>query len=481
MDNSRGKRQEEVPRAAHDILRNGTEPSEPASAETIVNSKESVIYRLSETRERKVECRCGMFRGCLAKVIPPGGLVSTTFNFASVCIGAGILGLPAAANATGLIMAVLYNMLFALFTTYSLYCIAVQMEKHNFRSMESMSFHLFGPNFRYVAAAIRFTNSFGSCIAFVISVGDVFRSIMRGGNVPEFFSSKSGTLVVTSLIWLFCMLPLCIPRSVNALRYISTLAISFIVYLVVVIVVHSSKNGLAENVKNIRLSGGPDDEQVHLFGTGNEALAGPSVFLFAFLCQINSYEIYWAMPERSVSRFTLSASIAIGLCCILYVTTSIFGYLDFAGKTKGSVLLLYYPTEEPVLMVGYIGLVVKLCASYALVGLAARNTFYHMVGWNLDTLQFWKHCICATLLATASLIFGLFIPNVNTAFGFVGSLSGALSGFVIPSLFMMYGGNWSLKTVGWFHYILTYAVLVVGVILVVVGTTATIYSAASSP
>ncbi|RNE96726.1 amino acid transporter, partial [Trypanosoma conorhini] len=45
----------------------------------------------------------------LATIIPPGGMLSTVFNLASICIGAGILGLPAASNSSGVVMAIVYS------------------------------------------------------------------------------------------------------------------------------------------------------------------------------------------------------------------------------------------------------------------------------------------------------------------------------------------------------------------------------------
>ncbi|PBJ74530.1 amino acid transporter [Trypanosoma cruzi cruzi] len=407
--------------------------------------------------------------------IPPGGLLSTVFNLSSICIGAGILGLPFAANSSGLVLALVYPALIGVLTVYSLYCLAVQMERLGSRTYEGMARVLLGPGFDYVTAVLRSLNTFGGSVSFIISVGDIFKAILDNTSAPAYWKSKSGNRLLTSLLWLTVMLPLVIPRHINSLRHISAVGIVFVIYFVVMIIIHSGMHGLSENAKNLHVTGITTDEGIHLFGTGNRALDGLGVFMFAFLCQVNSFEVYWDMSDRSASRFTLCSAIAMLLCFIVYGSTAVFGYLDFGNRATVSALLLYNPVKEPEVMVAYIGLLVKLCASFPLISMATRNSLYHSVGWDPDKLAFWKHCVVVVSLAVAALLFGLFIPSINMVFGFIGSFCGGATGFLLPSIFMMYGGNWSLRSVGWAHYTITYALLFAGVIMVVFGTGATIY------
>ncbi|RNE96728.1 amino acid transporter [Trypanosoma conorhini] len=130
-------------------------------------------------------------------------------------------------------------------------------------------------------------------------------------------------------------------------------------------------------------------------------------------------------------------------------------------------------------MAAYVGVMVKLCASYPPVTMATRNSLYQCFGWDPDALPFWKHCIFVVGLAVASLLCGLFIPNINTVFGLIGALCGGISGFILPALLIMYGGNWSLRSAGFMHYTLTYLLLIAGVTMAVFGTCATIYSVVS--
>ncbi|PWU93037.1 putative amino acid transporter [Trypanosoma cruzi] len=154
--------------------------------------------------------------------------------------------------------------------------------------------------------------------------------------------------------------------------------------------------------------------------------------MFAYVCQINSYEVYWDMTDRTLTRFTLASGLGMTLCFLLYAMVSFFGYMDFGRKVDGSILLMYDPLQEPEVMVAYVGVLSKLCASYSLLFMACRNAIYHIIGWDADELPYWKHCIAVTILSTIVLFCGLFIPKIQTVLGFAGSITGGSLGFLLP-------------------------------------------------
>ncbi|CBZ29237.1 amino acid permease [Leishmania mexicana MHOM/GT/2001/U1103] len=93
----------------------------------------------------------------------------------------------------------------------------------------------------------------------------------------------------------------------------------------------------------------------------------------------------------------------------------------------------------------------------------------------VDNIPFWQHLLVVLALSVASLLCGLFIPNINTVFGFAGAISGGFIAFVFPALFVMYSGNFTVAQVGWFTYLNTYLLLICGVVGIVFGTGGTIY------
>nr|CCC94610.1 unnamed protein product [Trypanosoma congolense IL3000] len=420
---------------------------------------------------------CGPFESVtkrVAAVIPPGGVFASAFNIAATTLGAGIFGLPAAANGSGLVMALFYLLLINCMTIYSMHNLAVAAERSKAQTYEGVTFVLLGKWAAYIIAGVRAFDGFTSCIAYIISVGDIFSSILKDTNAPDFLKSNAGNRLLTSLLWLCCMLPLVIPRHIDSLRHVSTFAVSFMVYFVIVIVIHSCMNGLPENIKSVSV-GKSDDAEIILFNSGNAAIEGLGVFMFSYTCQDTAYEVYMDMKDRSIKKFVIASTIAMTMCTVLYALTVFFGYLDFGRQTTGSILLMYDPVKEPAIMVGMVGVLIKLLASYALLAMACRNALYSFTNRHVGAMPFWKHCVSVVAISVSALLFGLFIPKVNTVLGFAGSVTGGSLGYIFPALLLMYSGGFTVQKVGVVNFLSAYVLLITGVIGVVFGTGATIW------
>ncbi|KAG8339484.1 putative Transmembrane amino acid transporter protein [Trypanosoma vivax] len=408
--------------------------------------------------------------------IPSGGLVSTVFNFCALCIGAGVFSLPSASCNAGIIMTIFYLLLISSLTVYSLYCLGLLMERTGLKTYEEMAGALLGRGFHNFNGVLRAVNTFGGCVVFIKFIMGIVETTIKVSGTSGFWSTTGGSRLITFLMWLFIMLPLVIPRKIDSLRYVSTIGVSFIFYFLVVIVVHSFRHGLQQNIQNISPTY-KDSNSIVLFNSGNAAVQEIGSFMFAFLCQTNSFELYYSMAQPSANRFTLHASIAMAICVVIYMATGIFGYLDFGNSVKGSVLENYNPIDESEIMVGFLGVFIKLCVSFALLLMASRNATYSVINWDPDTVPFWKHAGVVIAIATSALLLGLFGPNLKTVILLLGSFCGGVSGFFFPALFVMYSGNWKLSTVGWFHFIMTYLVLMTGVVGISFGVVSTIYAA----
>ncbi|KPA78823.1 putative mitochondrial amino acid permease (AAT1.1) [Leptomonas pyrrhocoris] len=541
---------------------------------------------------------CGGVFQCLGQaalrvvhtIVPPGGILSGAFNMASGSIGAGILGLPSAGDSAGLVLGVIYLVIITYFSVFSMYILALAAQSTRIKSFEGMARWLFPYGnyaFSYWAAFIRWFHAFAGCVAYIISVGNCLGPIFDdakkrhpGNSAIEFFATTQGLRVLTVVIWACIMLPMVVPKHIDSLRYASAFAITFMVYFVIVVVIHSCRHGLPENAKYVMLSGNEKDDAeltvnaVFLFRTGNSVIHSVGVFMFAYVCQVNAYEIFWDFrPEiRTTKNYTWSALIGMLICGTLYILVCVFGYFDFGSENLlgKSLLLMYHPLEEADVMIAYVGVMIKLCVAYALLTIAARNSIYYMIGFQhryrnrpdaavtspvgseelaaqrssgddvvakpagasaagnavvdqdlddglaeagcgvptgkktvsqdvadevaanevdrdfednttedttyIDNIPFWKHLIVVLSLSAASLLCGLFIPNINTVFGFAGAISGGFLAFVFPALFFMYSGNFSVAQVGWFTYLNTYILLLCGVVGIVFGTGGTIYA-----
>ncbi|KAG5501415.1 hypothetical protein JKF63_03228 [Porcisia hertigi] len=407
-----------------------------------------------------------VFQKYFDRVIPYGGLLSTGLTLASSSIGAGIIALPFAFNASGLVMGIVYMIGIAHLTVYSYYLLGQAGTKTGLRNYEQIVRTLLGPGADYFLAFCMWLLSFGGEVSYMISVKDILTAFAEDSDkTPALLQNIWGLRLLTTLVWLVFMLPLCLPKEINSLRYFSCAAVVFIVYFVIAMVVHSAQHGLRADPR----------PEIRLVTTGNEAVAGMATFMFAFLSQLNAYESYAEMAKPTPLRLTIASALSVAIVFVLYFFAGLFGYLDFGDVIKGSALKQYHPVKDPMMGVGYAGLLFKLCVGFGLHMIPVRDAIYHCVHVDVRAIAWWKNaCVCGTM-ALLALIAGLFIPNIKVAFGLVGGFSGGFIGFIYPSLMVMYAGNWSLSSVGWFHYLTTYCLLIVGVFGVVWGTAASIY------
>ncbi|EPY24488.1 amino acid transporter aATP11 [Strigomonas culicis] len=308
---------------------------------------------------------------------------------------------------------------------------------------------------------------FGGAVGYVIAVGNVIEALFKHDGVPEYLQGSSGRKCIVSGIWLLFMLPLVLPKQVNSLRYASAVGVCFIVFFVICVVIHSAMNGLKNGL--------PKD--LVMVSTGNSGISGLSLFMFAYLCQVNIFRITAEAKRPTVGRLTLQATLACSVCGVMYLLVGLFGYFDFGSSLTGNALSYYDPYASPMFFVCFIGFIIKLCAAFSLNMLACRSAFFSLVNWDVVTLPYWKHTLVSVPFAIGALILGLFVPDINVVFGFVGSLCGGFIGFVFPALFIMYSGNWNWKTAGPVQFVSTYFLLICGVIGIVWGTGSTVYDA----
>jgi len=304
-------------------------------------------------------------------------------------------------------------------------------------------------------------------IAYVISMRDLISPFFASdSNASSFLRDESGTRLLVSVVWLVGMLPLSLPKEINSLRYVSAFGVCSVVFLVIAMVSHALTNGMKTR----------DLSTLEYVRTSNEAIVGASVFMFAFLCQTNAFEVYSEMEDASPAKLSHVTAYSMSGCCALYIIAGFFGYADFGNDVEDAVLKNYHPRTQPMFAISFAGLAVKLCVAFALCALPARDTIFYMLNMgHYQVVETKKRVLVCGTLSVAALLLGLFIPNITVVFGLLGSFSGSIIGFIFPALFVIYSGDWGISTVGVADYLATWLLLLSGVGVLIFGTSASIY------
>lgn len=404
-------------------------------------------------------------RHVLERLVPPGGLIASAFTLGSSTLGAGILGVSAAFNMMGLVTAIIVLVVITALTIVSLWLLARCAQITGCRTYESAARAIFGKGPDYLVAVFMCLQCLGGGVSYIITLGDLLTPIFDESSVPSFLRTKSGKRLITSMIWLVCILPLCLPKRIDSLRHSSLIGVTMVIFFVICVIVDSGEH-LHDN-------GWRSD--VRFFNSGNSVVEGLGTLMFACLVQMNAFQVYFEMDKPSPLRMARNSTVAMCGCGILYCLTGIFGYARFGPQVTSSILLMYQPRRNHVFWVAYFGIVLKVCVAFALHQLPLRDAIYHFLRWDVYRMPWWKNCLCCTFFAFVILIIGLFVPNINIVFGLVGSLCGGFIGYIFPAIMIMYTGNWTLKKIGWLEWSATYLLLITGVIAAVFGTVATIY------
>lgn len=397
-------------------------------------------------------------------VVPYGGILASGLTLASSSIGAGIISLPHACQTAGIAMCIVYLVAVGALTILSYVLLGEAGKCTGLRNYAQVTQALMGTGSNYFLCFCLWFLSFGAEVSYVISLGDVLKGFLENGSgVSSVWKSASGVRLVTFFVWLVAMWPLTLPREINSLRYFSVLAVLFIVYFVICMMIHCFIDGFA------------GASEVVAFQTGNSAIEGLGVIMFSYISQLNCFEVYEELYKPSVRRLTYASMLSTFLCFCLYLCASVFGYLDFGASVTGSSLLLYNPVTDAYMTVAYAGIILKLCVGYGLHMIPVRESIYHVFKIDSKVFPWWKNGLIVTMLGATSMALGLILPKVSVIFGLVGGFSGGFIGYIFPALMYMYTGccTWKANPL---LFVCTYFLLVAGVVGVVFGSVPSFYS-----
>lgn len=397
-------------------------------------------------------------------ILPPGGMIASSFTLCSAVLGGGILALPHAFHnmgyATGLILLVIVTLV----SIFGLWLLARAADISGQCTYEDCIKHLINKPAGYGVALCMIQFSIGGGSSYIVTFGNILSVVFDDDSIPHFLRTTVGNRLVVAGLFLVLILPLCLPRNIDSLRHTSAIGVAAITFFTICVVVDSSMY--------LHRNGWRDD--MIAFNSGNSVISSLGTLIYACMVHMNAFEVYHDMKRPTPRCVVRNSTLALCVCGLLYALCGFFGYARFGVDMESSILLMYQPRVDKVFWAAYIGVVVKLCVAFALHQLPMRNGIYHFLNWNVYNMSWIRNALLNAFMATLVMVMGLFIPNIAIIFDLVGSMSGGFLTFVYPALAIMYTGGWTLKKVGYFEYLTTYFLLFAGVAAVVFGTVAAV-------
>ncbi|KAJ9471492.1 Vacuolar amino acid transporter 2 [Diplonema papillatum] len=281
----------------------------------------------------------------------------------------------------------------------------------------------FGRRFGVAAQTCVLLYSLGSCLSFVVLLGDFL-----AGDSGVFRAPRAAVVYgVAALVFG----PLACLRNTEGLKWTSL--VSFVscfgaAALVVGAAVHRPAAAFAG-----RELGPP---KVVLAELSSRAWAAVPVINVAFTAHYNAPRFYQELRDRSLGRFNLVVGFAMAFALCLYVAVGASGYATFGEETQGSILVNYSPTwSAAVAARAFLAAVVAF--TFPLANHAARESIFSLASnGRVSTNTVSKPAFAATsvLLVVATTVVGAHCEKIEKILAFKGALFGTCLVYIIPPL-----------------------------------------------
>ncbi|KAK7196724.1 amino acid permease-like protein [Novymonas esmeraldas] len=398
-----------------------------------------------------------------------GGLVSSAFNLASATCGAGVLALPYAMEHCGTLAGTITLILVCSLTIYSVFLLTKVSALTKLMSYEELALELVGPFTEKATAAVIVIFCWGVAVMYVVVMGDFMVPLIEVAGL----SHKLGRRMAMVIFWALVMFPLSLARKIQTLRYASIVGTVSTLLLAGALVDAFLQRSRGRDGE-LRL-----DTVTHAatrapltrwdFGT----IGALATFVFSYCCQPVAPKIYEELKDRTVKRMCISTVSSMAACTLVYIIAGVFGAMTFGEDVKPNVLANFTKHLGSVsAQVAYLGMVISVTMAFPMTIFPTRDSVVMALGYRADEspVPGWLSSTIAGLLALLALLIGIAIPNIRVLFDLLGGVCGGSLSFLLPALFALRSGYWTVEEVGWWHIALTWATLMFGVVVCALGT-----------
>jgi len=356
--------------------------------------------------------------------------LGAVFLIVNAALGAGLLNFPTQFDKAGGVMtAVLVQAVLLVFIMVALIILASTANIKQSSTLQDVMHTVSGEWGRRITSAIVAIYCFGTCITFLIIIGDQFDRAFYSLIGPEFchhwYLNRDFVMPITSLV---LILPMCFTAKIDFLKYASTMGVFTIVYIVGLIIYQYFSGSYQPGPIKTR----PDT----LFDVFNVI----PVICFGYQCHVSVIPIYSCMKKRDLKNFTIASSAAISICVFTYTGAATFGYLTF-GSLINDDILTNYSAKSPLVLIALIAMALKTYTTYPILLFCGREGISCLVKdifikEDTPRKELIRRYVIATTWFVLSVVLAIEIPNITEVINILGSLA-AIFIFVFPGVCLL--------------------------------------------
>lgn len=380
--------------------------------------------------------------------------VSSVFTLCNSAIGAGVLSLPFAFMRAGLVGCFLLCVVLGLAEAFTLYVLSKFAERYDAHSYGSLVRKALGKKLSGILSTILLIYLWGSCIAYLVIVGDTFSSLVYQQFGDILLADRR--LLITGF-GLLVILPLCFPRNLSALEWISLAAVIGFVYTAVVIVIRGSE---------IVADRQPHFAGVKLFELNYGMLFAIPIVVFGFNCHPNVVSIFSELqeyPHRIISAlpgsprgYTPLHSLApkprshklIGMLGVIasattlimvgYLAVGMVGYLAYTDAVSSNILNTL-PPDDTLMKVARCVIGCVVVGHYPLnhhpARLCVEDLLHVMLDWT--SIPFWLSALITLGYVVSTIAVAVLVQDLGSVLHMIGGTVASMMIFLLPGLILI--------------------------------------------
>ncbi|XP_017596424.1 putative sodium-coupled neutral amino acid transporter 7 isoform X3 [Corvus cornix cornix] len=269
--------------------------------------------------------------------------LGAVFIVVNAALGAGLLNFPAAFSMAGGVAAgIALQMCMLIFIIGGLVILAYCSQASNERTYQEVVWAVCGKVPGVLCEVAIAVYTFGTCIAFLIIIGDQEDKIIAAlVKEPEeagsscWYTDRKFTISITAFL---LILPLSIPKEIGFQKYASSLSVIGTWYVTAVII-----------IKYIW----PDKELVPVEiptspSTWTAVFNAMPTICFGFQCHVSSVPVFNSMKQPEVKTWGAVVTAAMVIALFVYTGTGACGFLTFGAGVEQDVLMSYPSNDIPV-------------------------------------------------------------------------------------------------------------------------------------
>ncbi|KAJ2353717.1 hypothetical protein IWW50_004075 [Coemansia erecta] len=359
----------------------------------------------------------------LSTTVARGSLspIGAGFNLVNTIIGSGILALPYALKEAGFYFGIFVMVLVSLLIYFSLNTLVYSGRRVGLYKYESVSEAALGRFGHHLLSFALAVNSIGSCISYLIIVGDTATSVTQHVFGQNALTSRQAIISCAAIGF---TLPLLFFRSLEPLvkpSVISTLCLPFIVAIVAI-------RGPAYHTV-------PEPVPKPVFGPS--VLPAFGVIAFAYSCTQTCYQSYQTLHQKTLHGWKSATAFATTLAVCIYLAFSVVSYQSFGLDTQPN-LLNNFASDDGLANIARALLAFSLTLTYPMQFYPIRDLLGEsLLGLSADSLSRAgraKFHGLSLLLFASTLVVALKVDDLGFVFKLIGTAASSVLVFGLPGI-----------------------------------------------